>query len=127
MANTGKGRKPIKPGAGQRIVDGKNFRLADEVRYILGRAAEHDGRVVTIGQIILSPPRWAMRGCLTLPINSRHGWPAMETPNHSTSKKTRPPSRLTGRGAIASREPHSFTWIEKPDGSPPFTGIQRTN
>jgi hypothetical protein len=53
MANTGKGRRPIKPGAGQRIVDGKNFRLADEVRYILGRAAEHDGRVITIGQIIL--------------------------------------------------------------------------
>ena len=30
------------------MVDGKNFRLADEVRYILRRAAEHDGRVVTI-------------------------------------------------------------------------------
>jgi hypothetical protein len=53
MANTVKGRKPIKRGAGQRMVDGKNFRLADEVCYILGRAAEHDGRVVTIGQIIL--------------------------------------------------------------------------
>ena len=53
MANTGKGRKPIKRGAGQRMVDGKTFRLADEVRYILGRAAEHDGRVVTIGQIML--------------------------------------------------------------------------
>lgn len=35
------------------MVDGKNFRLADEVRYILGRAAEHDGRIITIGQIIL--------------------------------------------------------------------------
>ena len=34
-------------------MDRKNFRLADEVRYILGRAAEHDGRVITIGQIIL--------------------------------------------------------------------------
>jgi hypothetical protein len=53
MANTGRGRKPIKRVAGQRMVDGKNFRLADEVRYILGRAAEHDGRVITIGQIIL--------------------------------------------------------------------------
>jgi len=51
MANTGRGRKPIKRGADQRMVDGKNFRLADEVRYILGRAAEHDGRIVTIGQI----------------------------------------------------------------------------
>jgi cell division topological specificity factor MinE len=45
--------KPIKRGADQRMVDGKNFRLAEEVRYILGRAAEHDGRIVTIGQIIL--------------------------------------------------------------------------
>jgi hypothetical protein len=25
MANTGRGRKPIKPGADQRMVDGKNF------------------------------------------------------------------------------------------------------
>jgi hypothetical protein len=91
------------------MVDGKNFRLADEVRYILGRAAEHDGRVVTIGQVTLFSTETAMRGCLTLPINSPHGWPAMGTPNHSTSKKTRPPSRLTGRDAIASREPHSFT------------------
>jgi hypothetical protein len=32
--NTDRGQKPIKGGAGQRIVDGKNFRLADEVRYI---------------------------------------------------------------------------------------------
>jgi hypothetical protein len=32
MANTGRGRKPIKRGADQRMVDGKNFRLADEVR-----------------------------------------------------------------------------------------------
>jgi hypothetical protein len=53
MANTGKGRKPIKRAASQRMVNGKNFRLADEVRYILRRAAEHDGRVVTIGEIIL--------------------------------------------------------------------------
>lgn len=34
-------------------MDGKNFRLADEVRYILGRAAERDGRIITIGQLIL--------------------------------------------------------------------------
>jgi hypothetical protein len=53
MANTDRGRKPIKRGAGRRMVDGKTFRLADEVRYILRRAAEHDGRVVTIGQLIL--------------------------------------------------------------------------
>jgi hypothetical protein len=109
------------------MVDGKNFRLADEVRYILRRAAEHDGRVVTIGQLVLFSTETAMRGCWTPPDNSPHGWPAMGTPNHSTSKKTRPPSRLTGRGATTSREPHSFTGIEKPDGSPPSTDIRRTN
>jgi hypothetical protein len=33
-------------------VDGKSFRLADEVRYIQRRAAEHDERIVTVGQLI---------------------------------------------------------------------------
>ena len=53
MANTGKDRKPIKRGAGKRSVDGKNLRLTDEVRYIQRRAANHDGRVITIGQLVL--------------------------------------------------------------------------
>jgi hypothetical protein len=34
-------------------VEGKSFRLADEVRYIQKRAADYDGRIVTIGQLIL--------------------------------------------------------------------------
>jgi hypothetical protein len=32
---------------------GQEFRLADEVRYIQRRAADHDGRIVTIGQLVL--------------------------------------------------------------------------
>jgi hypothetical protein len=35
------------------MVDGKSFRLADEVRYIQRRAAEHDSRIVSIGQLVL--------------------------------------------------------------------------
>lgn len=35
------------------MVVGKNFRLADEVRYIQHRAAEHDERIVTVGQLVL--------------------------------------------------------------------------
>lgn len=35
------------------MVDGKTLRLADEVRYIQRRAADHDGRIVTIGQLVL--------------------------------------------------------------------------
>ena len=53
MANTGRAQKSIKRGAGKRRVDGKSFRLADEVRYIQRRAARHDGRIVTIGQLVL--------------------------------------------------------------------------
>jgi len=35
------------------MVDGKDFRLADEVRYVQRCATRHDGRIVTIGQLIL--------------------------------------------------------------------------
>ena len=35
------------------MVDGKGFRLAEEIGYIQDRAADHDGRMVTIGQLIL--------------------------------------------------------------------------
>ena len=35
------------------MVDGKGFRLADEVRYIQDKAADHDGRMVTLGRLIL--------------------------------------------------------------------------
>jgi len=48
-----RGRKTIKRGPGKRIVEGKSFRLADEVRYIQRRAADHDGRIVTVGQLVL--------------------------------------------------------------------------
>ena len=38
---------------GKRRVDGKSLRLADEVRYIQQCAADHGGRVVTVGQLVL--------------------------------------------------------------------------
>ena len=34
-------------------MEGKSFRLADEVRYIQRRAADYDSRIVTVGQLIL--------------------------------------------------------------------------
>ena len=34
------------------MVDGKSFRLADKVHYIQRRAAEHDERIVTVGQLV---------------------------------------------------------------------------
>jgi len=43
----------MKRGSARQEVDGKGFRLADEVRYIQGKAADHDGRMVILGQLIL--------------------------------------------------------------------------
>ena len=47
------GRKTIKRGLGKRHIDGKDFQLAEEIRYIQRRAAEYDGRRVTIGPLAL--------------------------------------------------------------------------
>jgi hypothetical protein len=47
------GRKTIKRGPGKTAVAGKDFRLAEEIDYIQCRAAEHDGRLVTVGPLIL--------------------------------------------------------------------------
>ena len=48
------GRRASKGGPGRCLLDGARFRLGDEVRTIQRRAADHDGRVVIIGQLTLS-------------------------------------------------------------------------
>ncbi len=47
------GRGSIKRGPSKRHIDGKDFHLAEEIRYIQRRAAEHDGRFVTVGSLAL--------------------------------------------------------------------------
>lgn len=47
------GRRTTKRGSARQVVGGKGLRLAEEVRYIQDKAADHDGRMVTIGQLIL--------------------------------------------------------------------------
>jgi len=47
------GRRTIKRRKGKTVVAGKDFRLAEEIDYIQGRAAERDGRLVTIGPLVL--------------------------------------------------------------------------
>ena len=47
------GRKTIRRGPGQREINGKDFRLAEEIRYMQRRAAAYDGRMVTIGPLAL--------------------------------------------------------------------------
>jgi len=43
----------IKRGSGKQRVQGKDFRLSDEVRYIQRRAEQCDSRIVTIGPLLL--------------------------------------------------------------------------
>jgi len=47
------GRGSIKRGPSKRHIDGKDFHLAEEIRSIQRRAAEHDGRFVTVGSLAL--------------------------------------------------------------------------
>jgi hypothetical protein len=47
------GRKTIRRGPGKREINGKDFHLAEEIRYIQRRAAAYDGRMVTIGPLAL--------------------------------------------------------------------------
>jgi len=46
-------RKTLKRGLGKRCIEAKDFHLAEEIRYIRRRAAEHTGRFVTIGPVAL--------------------------------------------------------------------------
>jgi hypothetical protein len=47
------GRRIIRRRSASRQIAGKDFRLADELHYIQRRAAQHDGRFVTVGVLAL--------------------------------------------------------------------------
>jgi hypothetical protein len=47
------GRKTIRRAPGKRHIEGKDFRFAEEIRYIQRRAAKHDARFVTVGSLAL--------------------------------------------------------------------------
>jgi hypothetical protein len=47
------GRRTIKRRQGKTAIAGKDFRLAEEIDYIQSRAAERDGRFVTVGPLVL--------------------------------------------------------------------------
>ena len=47
------GRRTIRSRAGKKHISGKDFLLADEINYIRSRAAGHDGRLVTVGPLVL--------------------------------------------------------------------------
>src|SRR6202008_3223478 len=83
-------RTPIKRGPGKRRVDGKDFRLADEVRYVQRCAARHDGRIVTIGQLILFSTETGDGWLLDKEDGLAAPLARTAIPNPSTSKRPTP-------------------------------------
>jgi hypothetical protein len=120
--NRGSGRY----GEGQRLVDGASFHLADEIRYIQRRAADHDGRVVTVGQLVLfsseTGDAWLIDrdDRLALRLGSQG------TLNHSTSKKPTLPLRSTGSDTTASKVQPSSTRIATPAALQPCSVTRLT-
>ena len=47
------GRRTIRRRPGKTAIAGKEFRLAEEIDYIQDRAAQRDGRLVTVGPLVL--------------------------------------------------------------------------
>src|SRR6201989_1871097 len=93
-----RGRKPVRRGPGKRIVEGKSFRLADEVRYIQRRAADYDGRIVTIGQWVLFSTQTGDAWLLD-PADQLAARLARDGQSKPTQmRKRKPPFRLGGRG-----------------------------
>src|ERR1700680_3515583 len=119
-----RGRKPIRRRPGKRIVEGKSFRLADEVRYIQRRAADHDGRIVTVGQLVLFSTETGDAWLLDPADRLAAGWLETGRANRSTSKKPIPRSPSVGRAAIASTDRLSSTPITIPAASPPSSATR---
>src|ERR1700730_2142414 len=96
-ARPARGRKTIKRGPGKRIVEGKSFRLADEVRYIQRRAADYDSRIVTIGHLLLFPTKPGDACLLDLADQPAARLAERARASLSTSRKPIPRSRSVGR------------------------------
>jgi hypothetical protein len=81
------------------------------MRYIQRRAADHDGRIVTLGQLILFSTKtgdaWLLDPADRLAARlARDG-----ESERSTLRKPRPRSPSVGRGTIASKDQPSSTRI----------------
>ena len=109
------GPKPIKRGPGQRMVDGKRFRLADEVRYILRRAADHDGRVVTIGQLMLFSSETGDAWLLDRDDHSPLGSPATGDPEPFHIEETDTTFAIDWKGRYRIERP-AFVYTDRDTG-----------
>ena len=120
------GRRTIKRGSARQVVDGKGFRLADEIAYIQDKAADHDGRIVTIGQLILfstdTGDAWLLDVTDQLATRlARDG-----DPDPIYLEETDTSFAIEWKGQYTeSRDPLLSTPIATQAGSPPFSATQR--
>src|SRR3954447_13224538 len=121
------GRKTIKRRPGKRRLDGKDFLLADEIDYIRNRAAEYNGRLVTIGPLVLfsteTGDAWLLDPADHLAVRlARDGDPL---PAHIEETETT--FATVGQASIASKDRPSSASINKIAGSQPSSDTRRRN
>jgi hypothetical protein len=118
------GRRKIRHGSGQRAISGKDFRLADEIRYIQRRAAAYDERFVTVGPLALFSTDTVTLGCWTRPIISPAVWRGPAIPNPSTLRKPKRTSQSAGRETTILTALHSCISTAIPLALSPSSAIQ---
>jgi hypothetical protein len=117
------GRRTIKRRSPGQVVDAKGFRLADEIGYIQDKAADHDGRIVTIGQLILFSTETGDAWLLDITDQLAARLARGGDPNRSIWRRPIPASPSNGRATIVSRGQLSSTPIVIPAASRPFSAI----
>ena len=105
-------------------MEGKSFRLANEVRYIQRRAADHDSRILTIGQLVLfsteTGDAWLLNPADQLAARlARDG---QSEPIYIEETDTTFAIDWKGRSASTGRP--SFTPITIPAGWPPSSATR---
>ena len=105
------GNRSFKRGKASQVVNGKDFRLAGEIRYIQDKAADHDLCMVTIGQLILFSTETGDAWLLDITDKLAARLAGMETLNQFTWRSQIQASSSDGRDTITSMAPPLSTPI----------------
>ena len=121
------GRRIIKRGSARQVVDGKGFRLADEIGYIQDKAADHDGRIVTIGQLILFSTDTGDAWLLDVTDHLAARLARDGDPEPIYLEETDTSFAIEWKGRYRIEEPRSSTLIATPAASRPFSATRHRN
>ena len=118
------GRRTIKRRSGKTAVAGKDFRLAEEIDHIQSRAAERDGRLVTVGRLVLfsseTGDAWLLDPSDHLAARlARDG-----DPEELYFEETEATFAIGWRATTRSTATHSYTSIATPPASLRSSDIQ---